>query len=182
MGGSGTHPFPGHRAARVKTGTHHLTVRQRYVLTTALMVLEDWKEYPSISILCSILDQPRQSLWLRRTMNLLESKGLLPFKRKRTSLFCTDRERSSLVQWKQSGYSRAEIARRFVETFGRPISRRHLSEILRDAGVVRVYHRQSVPSLEDRKARVIAQREGFAPRKLEEPLAYARACRRSRSR
>jgi hypothetical protein len=165
--------------ARVCSGVHGLTPFQRRVLLVSLE-LWDRREYPSLDVLCSLI--PRASRWyVAAARRLLESRDLFPCKIGDPRKELTAEVIQCILSCRVQGCDWAAIPVMVQERLGVSVSRTSVWRVLHASGQVRESHAIHRDDIETRKARVIADREGFVPAKLEEPAAYARACRRAKS-
>lgn len=165
------------------SGTHGLTPVQRQILT---MSCELWEggEYPALGLLGSLLDPPCCEDSIVRTRKECVRLGIWPCRVRKGPVPLGPAEIEFLMSYRGSGRSMglryATLIGEFCVRFGRRISGHAVYRVFRRRGVTR---RISVSPSDaaSRKAEVIAEREGFAPAKLQEPAAFARACRLARA-
>lgn len=168
------------RIARVPSGSWNLTPKERDVLMTAIVLVEDGKEYPSILAIQRltklskgfVIGTRRKCVSLKIWPCRVKSSPC-PYPEGLRELVCDCRCRRLTVN---------QTMEMVEERFGRSISAADVWRILRDSSLLLRRSNIRSFSLEERKSAVIEDRRGKVPAKLDDPAAYRRACRSGRSR
>lgn len=166
-----------HRAS----GVHGLTPARRRILTMAWDLWERTpRETPTLEALKAAFLWKGSSNYFAETRRICLAKGIWPCRLKRSYFRFTDEHKRFIEDCRRSGMCRMDIPENFLKSFGRMISISSVERILRLAGLCRRNRTRGRLSLEERKADVLAARDGSILSKVDEPLAYRRAMRASR--
>jgi hypothetical protein len=166
---------------RVKSGSHGLTQFERIVLTTAISLWEDLREYPSRERVALIMGKSPSSGSVWDAIKKLENLRLYPCKRKPYAPL-TDSQNEFVVLRLRGGMKYRQICEEFRRTFRKILHSRQLSRIVTRYGLRRLNRRPAVVQSADvQKVQVISSRPpGFVLRVLDDPAAFRKAVRSAR--